>query len=207
LTVHGDLQDKLNSVQDKLDFTQECKKILKHSLREKEEQIAILEGKLQCTQNNKSKQLTPREAVSLQHSLNNEQSQIILLHRSIVDKDSQTSSLRADLHNTQNSYNQILHQRNQLSHKVTGHDEQLSALHLENDILANRVACCRKDGREGQDSSFQFLGGGECAAQGSVGCGRDYWSCLWSLCGRGTLIILVLIVIKVDGSRCCWRLC
>jgi hypothetical protein len=156
LTVYGDLQDKLNSVQDKLDFTQECKKILKHSLREKEEEIAILEGKLQCAQNNKSKRLTPREAVSLQDSLNNEQSQIILLHRSVVDKDNQSSSVRADLYNAQYSCKQLLHQRDQLSHRVTGHDEQLSALHLENDILANRVAVAERTVEKVKTLLFSF---------------------------------------------------
>jgi chromosome segregation ATPase len=134
----NELQAKLVTLQEKLDFTNGCNQVLKRSLRAKEEEVADLEKQLHTHRDTDHTDSLP--SVDAQEKLPDAQAQVVELQRTIQDKqdlslmhDAEMSDLTASLKKLQQALDQLLCDKSDLSQQIKAHQR-------ENDDLAARIA-------------------------------------------------------------------
>jgi chromosome segregation ATPase len=134
----NELQAKLVTLQEKLDFTTGCNQVLKRSLRAKEEEVADLEEQLHTHRDTDHTDSVP--SVDAQEKLSDAQARVVELQGTIQDKqalslvhDAEMSDLKASRKKLQQEHDQLLCDKSDLS-------QQIKSLQRENDDLAARVA-------------------------------------------------------------------
>jgi FtsZ-binding cell division protein ZapB len=129
---------ELEVLQEKLEFANACRRTLKRSLREKEQEIVTLQETLDgCAAHGNN---TASAALDIQSCLKNARDTITDLQLTIQGKDEQLSTLHSELDSTKISHGELVNECDDLSRNVTTQQDQLTSLRIENDVLANRAA-------------------------------------------------------------------